>query len=475
MGSEDGPVSALFPDAVRVPIHSYLNPQDQHPPGSESIEAFSSFSSSTDFPRFLVTMQTTLNKYDHSGTFRNLDREVVIRRTALNFLQILKEHRIEALLFDHTPHSFESLLMHSLGKELNLPRLYFEEVKYAPVCLPLVEIGADRRFLAEASGPHDFPHGTSETAHILKTSLEDYVEKMGIDREVPSYMAFTVQKKTKRRLLERALEALRPNHYLDHGFFPSFKSLHPVFRHLGTRFLSTAYRANFLRALEEKNDYVFGENSFALFALQYEPERTSLPEGLPILHQIDALVEARRVLPKEITLVVKEHPTQLNPARQGIYSGRSTFFYDVVNSMNNTHLLGSGPLAKKILRSASVVFTLTGTVAVEAALRGVPALYFGSPWFAGMPGTKRLDVGAGSPRELADLSPPTATEREILDFLLERLSNFGIPFASDWGSDSKLNRGPKRVEEASKSLSTYAEALENVLELWLSQVGRRGS
>lgn len=473
MGQEGGAVSALFPDAIRVPIHSYLNLQDQHSPGSEAIGAFSSFVSSPDFPRFLVTMQTTLNRYDHSGTFRNLDREVVIRRTTLNFLQILKKHQIEALLFDHTPHSFESLLMHSLGKELNLPRLYFEEVKYAPVCFPLVEIGAERRFLAEASGPHDFPHLTSETAHILETSLRAYVEQLGLDREVPSYMAFTVQKKTKRSLLER-LKALRPNHYLDHGFFPSFKSLHPVFRHLGNRLLVGAYGANFLRALEEKSEFVFAANGFALFALQYEPERTSLPEGLPILHQIDALVEARRVLPEEITLVVKEHPSQLNPARQGIYSGRSSFFYDVVNSMKNTHVLGSGPLAKQILRSASVVFTLTGTVAVEAALRGVPALYFGSPWFAGMPGSKRLDIGAGSPRVLADLSPPPATEREILDFLHERLSTFGIPFASDLESDSKLNRGPESIEEANMFFSTSAEALKNVLHIWLSQVEQRG-
>jgi hypothetical protein len=40
---------------------------------------------------------------------------------------------------------------------------------------------------------------------------------------------------------------------------------------------------------------------------------------------------------------------------------------------------------------AQIVFTLTGSIAIEAALRGTPVGYFGNPWWAGMPGTSRVE------------------------------------------------------------------------------------
>lgn len=480
MGREEGALSALFPGAERVPIHSYLGPQDRDFPGPEAVGAFSDLSTKTSFPSFLVTMQTTLNRYDQSGSFRNIDREVIIRQTALRFLQVLKKHRIEAILFDHVPHSFESLMMHSLGKELNLPRLYFETVKYAPVGFPLMEIGADRRFLAEDTDVAELRNLSSQSAEITRSSLEAQIKGMSIDSDVPSYMAFTVTGKKKQKMMER-LKALTPNRYNDYTFFPSLKSLPSMLRHLGTRFLTGAYRSTLLRVLQEEGEagkeaeHVISRGDFALFALQYEPERTSLPEGLPVLHQLDALVEARRILSETIPLYVKEHPSQLHSSKEGVYNGRSPFFYGVVKSLNNTYLLGSGPLAKQMVRSASVVFTLTGTIAVEAALRKVPAIYFGFPWWSGMPGSRKIGVGEIAQEEVMAGLPSPVAEKDILDFFLERLTNFGIPFASELGSDAKLNHsGGSNQGENHLQLASIS-ALRVVLQIWLSRVEGRGA
>jgi hypothetical protein len=167
---------------------------------------------------------------------------------------------------------------------------------------------------------------------------------------------------------------------------------------------------------------------FALLALHYEPERTSLPDGLPIEFQADAVLQARAFLPPGAQLVVKEHYSQQSSALRG-FLGRSPLFYDLIEGLPGTSFIGYDEKLTSLVSEAACVFTLTGTIAIEAVLKGTPVVYFGAPWWEGMPGTFRMSESLSFSAMDAEGVPDTTL---ILDFLENLVVSSAIPgFASE--------------------------------------------
>ena len=50
---------------------------------------------------------------------------------------------------------------------------------------------------------------------------------------------------------------------------------------------------------------------YVYFPLHFEPERTTNPDGKEFQDQFIALTKLRQIIPEDIDIVVKEHPTQL--------------------------------------------------------------------------------------------------------------------------------------------------------------------
>jgi hypothetical protein len=186
---------------------------------------------------------------------------------------------------------------------------------------------------------------------------------------------------------------------------------------------------------------------YSVFALHYEPERTSLPEGLPIDFQADAVLKARGLIPEASLLVVKEHYSQQTSALRG-FTGRSPLFYDLVESFPNTVFANTTDRLSELVVGAQCVFTLTGTIAIEAVLRGVPVAYFGNPWWSGLPGTVRFDKGVTFEDVVGQTIP---SEGEVVSFLEDLTQNHMIPGSASESVETiekRLGPLPKSFFEA---------------------------
>ena len=158
---------------------------------------------------------------------------------------------------------------------------------------------------------------------------------------------------------------------------------------------------------------------YALFALHYEPERTNMPEGLPYLSQLDAVLEARKFLPKDVTLLVKEHYAQQSSSLRG-YVGRSITAYEYLNSVPGIEVLGASANSGELMRGAQCIFTMTGKIGIEAAFAGKPAVYMGQPWWDGMPGSFAFK----SLRSWSDLvKAKMPAERDVERWFQEQVSS----------------------------------------------------
>jgi hypothetical protein len=135
-----------------------------------------------------------------------------------------------------------------------------------------------------------------------------------------------------------------------------------------------------------------------------------MPEGLPYLAQLDAVLDARAVLPSDITLLVKEHYSQQSSSLRG-YVGRSITAYEYLTSIPGVEVLGVAANSGELMRKAECVFTMTGKVGIEAAFAGTPAVYMGQPWWGEMPGSFAFSSLKGW-KALAGAKMPTEPEVE---------------------------------------------------------------
>lgn len=125
---------------------------------------------------------------------------------------------------------------------------------------------------------------------------------------------------------------------------------------------------------------------YVYYPLHYEHERTTNPDGGDFQDQFLVLQKLRRIVPTEIQIVVKEHPSQFFFKERGS-RGRSPLFYNNVNNIKNLKIISTDENTIRLILNAELVATVTGTVALESSILGKKALYFGNPWYRGLPNT----------------------------------------------------------------------------------------
>jgi hypothetical protein len=137
-----------------------------------------------------------------------------------------------------------------------------------------------------------------------------------------------------------------------------------------------------------KNYFQFAKSTkysnlkYVFYAMHNQPEKTTNPEGEGFEDNFSAINYLRKVLPKEIKILVKEHPKQLN-----IYSGdvrqlkfRNFEYYKKIKNLNNVELVPIDTKTDVLIENSILNCTITGTVAWESLLKKKPAISFGNTW-----------------------------------------------------------------------------------------------
>jgi hypothetical protein len=186
---------------------------------------------------------------------------------------------------------------------------------------------------------------------------------------------------------------------------------------------------NLRKASARETEEMLPTGKFVYFPLHYEPERTTNPDGEAFHDHFKALVALRHFLPSDIAIVVKEHPSQFLMAERGS-RGRSPLFYALIKELHGVRYIGTAIHSMDLIRGCESVATITGSVALEAALMGKRAIVFGKPWYEGCPNTFQWET-LGSYEEycVSRVQSPPA----IAAFLKSMASDYGIPMINNTG------------------------------------------
>ncbi len=392
--------------------------------GGRALDSFIQyFEAAPSLSHYLTALQL-LNRLDLSGTFRFLDREALARLSIYRIINYLRLNEFDLAVFPTTPHTFFDFLTFSLCKFLGVPTLFFQPVPFVPLMVPHVGFETRKAISDENSG-------NSEESFPFRKEFEESLQvltKGGSPRYMESQDSMMARANSivgRWAGVLQSLRWLRSRRFPESLDFVGSRLFSSVLKPLLVLVLSRGLEKSLRSRIKELTFQKDVTRNFAMFALHYEPERTSIPEGFPIASQIDAVAIARKILPEDITLLVKEHKSQGSPALRG-FAGRSQFLYDFASSLPNTLVLGPSLDTRRIIEKATCVFTLTGTIGVEAASRGIPVAYFGSPWWSGLPGTTRINSATTYDEILVRVEPSPDSATKALVKLLESRAIPGI-------------------------------------------------
>ena len=114
---------------------------------------------------------------------------------------------------------------------------------------------------------------------------------------------------------------------------------------------------------------------YIIFFLHYQPERTSIPEANSYSYQYKTILFLKSILPKNINLLIKEHPDTYRNKFSPRFKSKET--YKNLLTLPGLFLCDMNIDPFSLLDQSLMVSTLTGTVGIESICRGKKTIFFG--------------------------------------------------------------------------------------------------
>ena len=439
-------VAGLFPDCEFFAKESLLEMESS---GEQAdiltIRHLSEYWQSSEFMENRVNLLEEFNRYPRLENLRTVDREVLLRHIQIQSLRAIRSHKPKFLLALDVPHNPVNLTIFLLAKWLGLPTLFFDSPGImAPCMIPKTELDQVFRFQSTvlSNGENHIQEAYSFNRGLAMANLN----RIQSDSET-HWQAFEADK-----VREHVPRRFNWINDIRSRFSREFLRFRDPDSALLADFLDNRYGA--LVDAHQSLSVEESAPSHGLFALQFQPESTAVPKGMVDTFQAQAVVLAREILDQNLPLVVKEHPSQLRTSMEGSFA-RSPYLYDWLGNLPGVQMTSGFTSSRALLGSSKIVFTLVGSIGLEAAFRGVPVVYFGAPWWAGLPGSFHYR-DPGLKQKIRNYRPPDL--EELKTFILDLIQDASIPGIADSGGvDSWAKRifVPENFEAAFLDCLSY--------------------
>lgn len=378
------------------------------------------FFSSMEYYRAKDRALKMMDRLDIYGTFSRLDREAYFKNVCIWGLNRISELNPDALIVTEAPHSHAQYALFEICRFLKIRTFKLAPWTIVPV-LSLRSFDGDEIFAPD----RDRESGVHQR---IREGVEHYVEQVLSASQSVRYDPNYMQRQRRASTLWGRLSTIftrslwhrwisRVYHRLRLSLRGEYAPLSPSSANLLLSFLTVGAKRRHLRKNSSGNHHAMPDlnREFVYFGLHYEPERTTNPDGGEYHDQVLALIRLRSILPEDIHIYVKEHPSQFLTAMKGA-QGRSPLTYANIENIANVSMVRPDTPSLELTLKSVMVATITGTLALEAAILGKKALVFGDAWYEGMPNVTTWH-DALTYDDIA--SNPLRESEEVKQFLLD--------------------------------------------------------
>ena len=341
----------------------------------------------SDYRTFLISERINYRVCPWQNNFSDLQ---LIDTLISNYIQLLEKEQPSYIFFQATPHDIYSWVLGKVAELMRIP-VYLARSSILPWKSVLVR-GLDEQTLVDA----DFEDNVRENYSLVEKFYNIHLGKY--DEAIPSY--------EKKRLDARK------------GKFWSWKTelKEPMRRpHRIVAVLRKHYLFKYYQSLATSE---ITNQDYIIVFLHFQPERTSLPEGQQFAQQFH-LIRTLQIANPGIKIYVKEHPSMFIGHLDIRYRTKS--FYKAISDLDNVELVDIRTDAFSLIDKALSLATITGTVGVQALIRGKGVLCFGTSSYLGLDGVFQIKNCEDAQKAISELL--RNKRKEGLDISKSTLAN----------------------------------------------------
>lgn len=392
-----------------------------------------SFFTSQNYLRAKDRCLKMMDRIDLFGLLSRIDRETYFNKLCIIFISAIEKKSPTALIMAEAPHSHAQYLLFEISKYYKIEIAWFNNWMIGPI-MNLQNMNTMEYVKRKNNSSIDHIEAYYGLVDNFIKNIQDkwegnfdhqYMVDQVNELKFPNRVVNFIKKdfelilrQSYRNLRDRILDNYNPINPYNFGIITQLK-------------IKRKRRNNLYKLNDKFSSSILPKGNFIFFALHYEHERNTNPDGDIYHEQLIALLRLRNFIPRDIEIVIKEHPTQIYHEERGP-RGRSPLIYEVISSLNGVKLLkynfDSTTLQKKALFTASI----TGTASLEAAINGGKGLIFGNAWYKGCPNIYHFDS-----LESYDLFSEKKIEslKSISDFFKNQMLNYCIPANQNFSAE----------------------------------------
>lgn len=332
----------------------------------------SSFEEKYDITLWLLAQNERLfNKYNEYHKFKSNKILSILEHECKLFEHILSE--IKPDFFITVPTALHHHhLFHELCRSMGVKILMLNQANFGRRCI-----------ISQEHNKVD----NLEKLNNIKTmnrnfeDLQKYLKTVDASEQLLDYKTkFIVSKKEKLKSAIQFLTFKNTNIKTHYGYYGRTK-LRVLIKEIWYS-LRTKYRESFIN--KNFNYDVDTERPFVYFTLHQEPERILLIGSPFYTNQLETIKNIAQSLPINYKLYVKDHPTQ------SIRGWHSLSFYKEILNLPNTVLIHPSVNSIEIIKKCSLVITVSGTAALEAAFYKKPSIVLSDIGYSVLPSVHKI-------------------------------------------------------------------------------------
>ena len=366
-----------------------------------------------------------MDRLDLYGTFNRLDREIIFNKLTIWILKRIEQSKPDALVFSETPHSHTYYLIYEVCLYLNLEIIKFNT--WLPV--PLLFIQDMKTDVRQIKGNFSSTFSEQFKEDIINSVkfLANLKSKDSYELPAMKIQRFDSQWKSMIIYFIQAglLAVIKEYWFQTRMFFNShYYPINPYKIGLFGRSKNKRLRRkNLIKEFNKNSETIDLDSKYVYFALHFEPERTTNPDGGVFHDQAIAISKLRDLVPDNIDIFVKEHPTHFYRADTGS-RGRSPIYYDFLSNINGVKLVPQNISSLSLIENSIFNATITGSVCYESAIMGKKSLIFGDSWVNGCPNVSLWNASLS----FEDIiNKKIFNPNEIIEFLLTEYELYAVP------------------------------------------------
>ena len=293
-------------------------------------------------------------KYNKYHKFTDEEIFSILQQELEFYIQILDEIKPDYVLI-RNPEFQDIRLFYEICKSKNIPVLILSFTRFSD------------RWMISSEVDTPIPLDTIDNNLQIK-KFEDLIESSKHYAQInnswiPKQKSSISQKLNVLRLIFSTFHTSNINNYRDVGKTP-WTTLSKRLELL----LKSFFRERFLNKNAVRSPSL--DKSYVLFPLHAEPEEKILIKSQFFADQLCVIKNIVQSLPVGVDLLVKEHATMK------LMGWRELDFYKKILKMPNVKLIHPSVSIDSLIQNSSIVITIAGTSAFEAAFNKIPSIVF---------------------------------------------------------------------------------------------------